>query len=137
MERMNDSMRLKYAVMAAVVLIAGTALLLALVPSVARNEHAAGKEFTLIAQDMKFHLQDEAGQPLTARVGERIRLIIRNEEAQPIAHNFVLVGLGLRTGYLQPGDFEVIEFVAARQGYLLYACLLHPGIMDGQIHILP
>lgn len=131
-------MKIRYTLIAVVMLMAGVALAFALLPGIARNgANEAVKEFVLIAKGMKFHVQGEAGAKLAVRAGERVRLTIRNEESQPIAHNFVLVGLGIRTSYLQPGESGVVEFVTEREGTLLYACLLHPGLMEGQIKILP
>ncbi len=131
-------MKIKYALMAVATLVAGAALVFSLRLSLThKGTKEAVKEFVLIAKDMKFHIEGEAKLPLTVRKGERVRLTIKNEESQPIAHNFVIVGLGIRTGYVQPGELETVEFIAGHMGTWLYACLLHPGLMEGQIHILP
>lgn len=131
-------MKLKSALIIAVLLASAGVLAFTLWPNITPNgTHETVKEFVLIAKDMKFHVQGEEKLPLLVRVGDRVRLIVRNEESQPIAHNFAIVGLGLRTDYQQPGASEILEFDAKHEGTLLYACLLHPGLMEGQIKILP
>ncbi len=129
-------MKFKHAVVIAIIAVAGLAL--ALGTSIARNAmNRDVKELVIIAKDMNFHLQGAEEEPITVRMGERIRLLMRNEEEEPITHNLVIVGLGLRTGYLKPGESETLEFVPSKTGTWLYACLLHPGLMEGQLKVLP
>jgi len=129
-------MKLRYIMITAVLLVAGAAAALALIPSMAWNgTNEKVREFVLVAKDMGFHVQSGDENQLTVRPGERVRLTIKNEEAYPMAHNFGIVGLGVRTRPLQPGESQTVEFTAGRDGSLLYSCFLHPGVMEGHIGV--
>jgi plastocyanin len=77
------------------------------------------------------------GNPtLTARVGERLRITVRNAEAGPVPHDLRLVGPGsVTTRLLQPGEEVTLELLLDRPGRYAYACSLHPGLMDGVIEV--
>jgi plastocyanin len=129
-------MKLRYIMVIVVVLVAGAALALALIPSMARNgTNENVREFVLVAKDMGFHVQGGDEDQLTVRPGERVHLTIKNEEIYPMAHNFGIVGLGVRTRPLQPGESQTIELTAGQEGSLLYSCFLHPGLMEGHIRV--
>lgn len=73
---------------------------------------------------------------LTARVGERLRITVRNAEPGPVPHDLRLVGPGVRTTrLLQPGEEATIEVLLDRPGRYVYGCSLHPGLMDGVIEV--
>lgn len=73
---------------------------------------------------------------LSARVGERLRIIVRNAEPGPVPHDLRLVGPGVRTTrLLKPGDEATLEVVLDRPGRYVYGCSLHPGLMDGVIEV--
>lgn len=76
--------------------------------------------------------------PLEVRRGVPLEITIRNEESGAIAHDFVLVGLGLRTAKpLQPGESSTLRFTPASSGEFAYTCTLHPGLMDGRLIVRP
>lgn len=73
---------------------------------------------------------------LTARVGERLRITVRNAEAGPVPHNLRLVGPGAATTrLLHPGEEATLEVLLDRPGRYVYGCSLHPGLMDGVIEV--
>jgi len=73
---------------------------------------------------------------LTARVGERLRITVRNAERDPVLHDLRLVGPGtVVTRLLHPGEEAVLELVLDRPGRYVYACSLHPGLMDGVVEV--
>ena len=73
---------------------------------------------------------------ITARVGERLRLTVRNAEPGPVPHDLVLVGPDtVTTRLLQPGEEATLELLLDRPGRYAYACSLHPGLMDGVIEV--
>ena len=77
------------------------------------------------------------GNPtLTGRVGERLRITVRNAEAGPIPHDLRLAGPGsVTTRLLQPGEEVTLELLLDRPGRYAYSCSLHPGLMDGVIEV--
>jgi plastocyanin len=73
---------------------------------------------------------------LTARVGERLRITVRNAEPGPIPHDLRLVGPNVRTTrLLKPGEEATLEVLLTRPGRYVYGCSLHPGLMDGVIEV--
>ena len=91
------------------------------------------REVVLEARGVKFNGENPT---LTARVGERLRITVRNAEPDPVPHNLVLVGPGtVTTRLLQPGEEATLELVLDRPGRYVYACSLHPGLMDGVIEV--
>ncbi len=91
------------------------------------------REILLEARGIKFN----GGNPtLTARVGERLRLTVRNAEPGPVPHDLLLVGPDtVTTRLLQPGEEVTLELLLTRPGRYAYACSLHPGLMDGAIEV--
>ena len=91
------------------------------------------REILLEARGIKFN----GGNPtLTARVGERLRLTVRNAEPSPVPHDLLLVGPDtVTTRLLQPGEEVTLELLLTRPGRYAYACSLHPGMMDGVIEV--
>jgi plastocyanin len=91
------------------------------------------REILLEARGIKFN----GGNPtLTARVGERLRLTVRNAEPGPVPHDLILVGPDtVTTRLLQPGEEVTLELLLTRPGRYAYACSLHPGLMDGAIEV--
>ncbi|MGH7363655.1 MAG: cupredoxin domain-containing protein [Candidatus Methylomirabilales bacterium] len=91
------------------------------------------REVVLEARGVKFNGENPT---LTARVGERLRITVRNAEPDPVPHNLVLVGPGtVTTRLLQPGEEVTLELLLTRPGRYAYACSLHPGLMDGVIEV--
>ena len=89
-------------------------------------------------------LQAKAGRfndvnpPLLVRRGIPVEITVRNAEPGPIPHDFVLVGLGIRTpNPLQPGESASLRFTPSRSGEFAYTCSLHPGLMDGRLIVRP
>lgn len=88
-------------------------------------------EITLVARDLKFNEQNPS---FTWRVGERVRLTVRNEEPGAIVHDFSIAGLRVHAGQtLRPGESVTLEFEAGQVGSFIYACSLHPSLMEGRI----
>ncbi|MCI0371751.1 MAG: cupredoxin domain-containing protein [candidate division NC10 bacterium] len=74
---------------------------------------------------------------ITARVGERLKITVRNAESGPIPHDLHLVGPDtVTTHFLQPGEETTLTLLLDRPGRYVYACSLHPGLMDGVIEVM-
>ncbi len=144
---------------AAVVVVAASALLLMLARDAAdaRVEAPPDRVITLAAKGYAFHaVGDIAGAagaagaagsaaspdasspsnpPLVLRAGERVRLVVRNDELADIEHNFKIPGLGVHCSRpILPGEEEVIDFTVPRDGVYTYTCCSHPG-MGGRVEI--
>ena len=91
------------------------------------------REVLLEARGVKFN---GTNPTLTARVGERLRITVRNAEPGPVPHDLRLVGPGtVASRLLQPGEEVTLELLLTRPGRYAYACSLHPGMMDGVIEV--
>lgn len=91
------------------------------------------REVLLEARGVRFNGENPT---LTARVGERLRITVRNSEPGPVPHDLRLVGPGtVTTRLLNPGEEATLTLVLDRPGRYLYACSLHPGLMDGVIEV--
>ncbi|HSB68539.1 MAG TPA: cupredoxin domain-containing protein [Candidatus Methylomirabilis sp.] len=102
---------------------------------VSRKGEAAQQSIFLQAKAGKFN---EVNPPLLVRRGIPVELTVRNAESGAIAHDFVLVGLGIRTPKpLQPGESASLRFTPSRSGEFAYTCSLHPGLMDGRLIVRP
>ncbi len=90
------------------------------------------------------HLQAKAGKyneinpTLEVRRGVPVEITIHNEEPGSIPHDFVLVGLGVKTPKaIQPGEVSTLRFTPSQPGEFAYTCTLHPGLMDGRLIVRP
>ncbi|MBI3007144.1 MAG: hypothetical protein HYY53_02375 [candidate division NC10 bacterium] len=94
------------------------------------------REVLLEARGIKFNGFNGENPTLTARVGERLRLTVRNAEPGPVPHDLILVGPGtVASRLLQPGEEATLTLLLDRPGRYVYACSLHPGLMDGVIEV--
>jgi plastocyanin len=90
---------------------------------------------TLQAKAGKYN---EVNPTLEVRRGVPVEITIRNDEPGAIPHDFVLVGLGVRTPKsVQPGEVSTLRFTPSQTGEFAYTCTLHPGLMDGRLIVRP
>ena len=98
------------------------------------------REIVLVARDMAFTRAAPGNRarrnpPLGLRSGERIRLVVRNEDRGSV-HDLVLEGIGLRTRVLKYGESDALVFqVPEREGTGWYACSFHTRMMRGRLVI--
>lgn len=99
----------------------------------------APREIRLVVRDMAFYA---AGDPtpnptLTLRRGERVRLVLRNEDPG-MTHDFTVPGLDVATALLhERGQSAVVVFRAPRvAGEHDYSCTPHATMMRGRIAVL-
>ena len=70
---------------------------------------------------------------LTFHEGERVRFVVRNDEATPIRHNFAIPGLNVPCDKeLGPGEIRHVILMLARPGTYEYLCCTHRG-MGGKL----
>jgi plastocyanin len=73
--------------------------------------------------------------PLRLRAGERVRVVLRNEEKGGVEHNFKIPGLDVRCSKKVPaGEEGAVEFTVPKDGLYTYTCCSHPG-MGGAVQI--
>lgn len=96
---------------------------------------SAPQRILLRAEAGKFNGENPT---LEVRRGVPVELTLRNEEPAGIPHDFLLVGLDVRTTQaLQPGESTTLRFTPSRSGEFAYTCTLHPGLMDGRLIVRP
>lgn len=89
----------------------------------------------LQAKAMKFNAVNPT---LEVRRGVPVEITVRNEESGAIPHDFVVIGLDLRTpNPLRPGEAATLRFTPSRPGEFAYSCTLHPHLMDGRLVVRP
>ncbi|HSL20424.1 MAG TPA: hypothetical protein VK886_02745 [Vicinamibacterales bacterium] len=103
-------------------------------------ESGAGamREVVLVAREMTFYLAGEETDPnptLRFRPGERVRLVLRNEEAG-VKHNFSVPAWKIETRELNGRGAAEIDFVVPpARGSQRYECAPHALMMRGTIEV--
>ena len=101
------------------------------------------REITLVTKGMTFfefgirssEFGVEANPSIFFKPGEKVRIIIRNEDPG-ILHDFVVEGLEIRLPQpLRFGESETLTFTAPEEGKIEYYCSEHPKMMRGEIVI--
>lgn len=127
------SARARSATVAAGVALGGTLLFLGwgrLLEAIGAPDRRPVREISLVARDSRFNATNPT---IDVAPRERLRLVVKNEEAQTW-HDLVIGGLdGQRTKILAPGESAALEITAPSSGILNYGCSVHPGFMDGRI----
>ncbi len=95
----------------------------------------AAHEIRLVTRDMTFYLegQVEPNPTLRLRAGEKVRLVLRNEDAG-MTHDFAVPGWQAVTKRIEGGESASISFRAPEQPTSLgYVCRPHAAMMRGMI----
>jgi plastocyanin len=99
---------------------------------------APAREVVLVIRDMSFYVEgqfDTANPPLRFRAGERVRLVLRNEEIG-MRHNFAVPAWEVSTTELNGQGKTDLEFEVPRKpGRHEYICTPHSALMRGTIEI--
>ena len=119
------------------VVIAGVAAaaLLPIIGSSFEAEHV--REVRLVVRDMTYYLedQDQPNPTLKLRAGERVKLLLRNED-EGMQHDFRVRAWEVGTGIIDgKGADSVIFRVPELRGSHVYSCTPHPSSMRGVIEI--
>lgn len=122
-------------------LVAATFGCAALLPIVAASRPtgaAAPREIRVVAKDMAFFVEgDPAANPtLRFKAGERVRLVLRNEDAG-LTHDLAIGAWKVGTKTLtDKGAESAIEFrVPDERGSTPYQCTPHAQMMRGTIQV--
>ncbi len=118
----------------------GTILLAALVLTVlvlVADTRPRPRAIVLVARGMVFHLDADPrpNPPLSLEAGERVRLVLRNEDLG-FVHNVAVPDWGVASERVPSGETTAIEFkVPPRPGQYEYRCTLHGRMMRGSITV--
>lgn len=99
---------------------------------------APPRDITIVAKGMTFYIDgDERPNPtIRVKAGERIRLVLRNEDAG-MTHDLVVKDWKVATKTLAArGEQDAVVFqVPGRQGDTDYQCTPHSAMMRGRIRV--
>lgn len=90
---------------------------------------------------IKAYIQEAGGfEPdiIWVKKGQRVKLVV---ESMDVAHGFVVPGLGINFGLIDPGDTKTVEFVATKEGVYPFFCSVlcspYHFFMRGAIIVTP
>lgn len=75
---------------------------------------ATTKEFTVTGTNMAFSLKE-----IKVNEGDTVKIIFKNQSG---SHDFVLDDFDVASAVLDPGQEEILEFVASKKGSFEYYC---------------
>ena len=119
------------------VVLTAAAVVVSFLPMLASSDLDTVREVRLVARDMTFYVEGstEPNPTLAFRAGEKVRLILKNEDAG-IDHNFAIPTWEAKTKLLEGRGEDAIEFkVPRRKGSEKYTCTPHAEMMRGTIRI--
>ena len=119
------------------VVLTAAAVVVSFLPMLAWSDLDKVREVRLVARDMTFYVEGslEPNPTLAFRAGEKVRLILKNEDAG-IDHNFSIPTWDATTKLLEGRGEDAIEFkVPKRKGSEKYTCTPHSEMMRGTIRI--
>jgi hypothetical protein len=99
---------------------------------------AALREVRVVARDMTYYVdgQQAANPTLRLKAGERIRLVLRNEDGG-MTHDFVIKDWNVATKTLdEKGQEDAVVFrVPNRRSTAAYQCTPHSEMMRGSVQV--
>ena len=95
----------------------------------------AVREVLLEARDATFN-GEGANPDIEARVGERIRIVVRNTDTG-VLHSISVPELSKEVKHVPWGEEEVLEVTASAPGTYEYRCPQHCPLMKGKLIVRP
>lgn len=96
------------------------------------------REITLVARGMAFYLEDDPQTPnpvIGVRAGERIRVVLRNEE-RGMTHDFAVKGLDAAMNPIRWNESsDIVIDIPGQPGTYEYVCRPHSLMMRGEIRV--
>ncbi len=96
------------------------------------------REVTLVVRGMAFYLESDPQSPnpvIEARAGERIRVVLRNQE-RGITHDFAVTDLDVATRAIAWNESsDVVIDIPSQPGTYEYVCRPHSLMMRGEIRV--
>ena len=118
-----------------VLIFCAVAVVAMLLPMIASSDLDKGREVRLVVRDMTFYLegQDQPNPTLRFRAGEKVRLVLKNEDAG-MDHDFTVSQWDVRTKMLEgKGEDAVVFRVPRTRGTDTYHCSPHAKMMRGTL----
>ena len=116
-------------------IVAVVAVMATILPMVASSELDKRRDVHLVIRDMAFYL-DGKGEPnptLQFRRGERVRLVLRNDDAG-MEHDLVIKNWKIATKVVHGRGEEMLNIkIPRRAGSATYYCTPHSAKMRGTI----
>ena len=123
-----------------VLIVAVAVACAAIVPIViaSRGADPVPREMRVVVRDMAFYVdgQETPNPELRFNAGERIRLVLRNEDGG-MSHDLVIKDWNVATKILnEKGQEDVVEFrVPGRRSSAAYQCTPHSEMMRGSVQV--
>ncbi len=96
------------------------------------------REIVLVARNMAFYQQDLPDVPnprLVFHAGDRVRIVLRNDEAGML-HDFAVPTWDARTATIRGRGTATLDLhVPPRPGTYRYICTPHAGMMNGLLEV--
>lgn len=122
----------------AILVVAGVAVIVTLLPTLASTGGDSARELRVVTRDMSFYVDgySEPNPAISVKAGEKIRLVLRNEDAG-MSHDFAVKAWGVGTKLLEDrGQEDAITFqVPGERGTASYNCTPHAKMMSGTLRI--
>jgi plastocyanin len=131
----QNKSRMAFGIAAA--MFVGAATVAAILPRTVSSSSGAAREIRLVVRDMTYYVDGggEANPTLRVRRGERVRILLRNEDAG-MTHDFAIRAWDAGTRLIDGRGEAVSEFrVPDRAGEATYACTPHGEMMRGTIRV--
>jgi plastocyanin len=109
----------------------------AILPRVVTSASAGAREIHLVVRDMTYYAegQDTPNPTLHVRRGERVRILLRNDDAG-MSHDFAVRAWNKGTGIVNGRGDAAVELTApGTAGEETYACTPHGEMMRGTIRV--
>ena len=109
-----------------------------LLPILASTWGGGVREIQVVTRDMTFYVDGspEPNPAIVVRAGERVKLVLRNEDAG-MSHDFTVKAWTVNTKLLEDrGEQDVITFQApTERGSTTYSCTPHAKMMSGILRV--
>lgn len=132
------TIRAKNRALVAAIIISVAAVAATLLPTLATSGGEQVREIRIVARDMSFYLegQTDPNPTLTLRAGERVRIVVRNEDPG-MRHDFVITAWSVSTRMLDDrGQEDALTITApSERGVQTYTCTPHPQMMSGTVRV--
>lgn len=119
------------------IVITAVAILVSLLPMIASSDLDKVRDVRLVVRDMTFYLEgsSEPNPTLQFRAGERVRILLKNEDAG-IDHDFAVEAWQKKTKLLEGrGEDSLVITVPDKKGTEAYTCTPHADMMRGTIRV--
>ena len=117
-------------------LVAFAVVLLVIGTMLAAVSRPPSRELTLVTRGMAFYLENDpltANPTITVRAGDRVRVVLRNEE-RGITHDFAVPAFGAATDRIDWNEDSDVSFdIPDRPGTYEYVCEPHAAMMRGRL----